>query len=62
VFASSGSGYDASVLHADPESALPVLHEILERYADSTEPGEQRIVAAVKSLIAELELELGEAD
>ena len=57
MFTSARFGYDASVLDSDPESSLLVLHDILERYVDSTKPGEQRIVAAVKSLIAELEQE-----
>ncbi len=45
----------------DPHTALPMLYGILERYAEATEPGEQRIADVVRGLIAELEAELGES-
>jgi hypothetical protein len=39
----------------DPDRTLPVLYDILERYADSEEPSKQRIAKAVRQFIAELE-------
>ncbi len=44
----------------DPDSALPILNDILERYSDSAEPGRQRIAAVVTDMITELEQERGE--
>ena len=50
------------MLDFDREGALPVLYGILERYTDSSKPGEQRIAEAVQELIAELEGEDAKPD
>ena len=51
-----------AAIDPDPESALPVLYSILDRYADAAEAGEQRIAEVVTGMIAELELERDEED
>lgn len=50
------------MLDFEPESALPVLYSLLNRYADSAAPGERRIAEVVGEMIAELEQERDKTD
>lgn len=46
----------------DSEHALPALRNIWRRYADSAQPGEQRIAEVVREMIEELESSEGGED